>query len=788
MEQENIPEEFLCPITLTIMKEPMFMPDGQTYEKEAIKKVLEITHVSPITKAPMNFSDGKINYSLKSLIEKYIKENNFDVNIIDDKIKNLKIEKKEEKIQKIEFEQLEARYISKDINPFDDYIHVCMKPKKINTTAPICLICVVDVSGSMCQNCCQNIEKMEKMFVSRLSLIKHSLKTIVSTLRKNDMISIITFSNEAKMLKQPTVLLNKDIKNEINSVIDSMYEDGMTNIWSGIKLAIDTFESFPYNNYQKSIMVFTDGESNCDPPEGILPTLKSTLKTCNKKNFTISTFSFGNEINPDLLVDISKVGNGIYGYCPDGSMVGTIFINYMANLLSTITSTVKVTLSQNDKKKSTTIGPLYRGCYRNALFKVDKNLLSDCKIIVELPMTGQTFEVPIDLKKKVGLQEYIKEMSEIENKNKKETNDNNDEILDDESTEDEGIENIDNINVDAIIPEQSNNIKYEEILFNQLYRNKFILILNKLIYSQNLEEDKKELTEFYNNLKQLEYKSKFIKSLIIDIENPDPNHGQITKAISKEFFGTWGKCYLCSFLRFHLFEQCGNFKDQTLQYYAGYIFSVYRKIGSSIFINIPPPKQKVISNYHYSNYNQNLNMHHFMNRHGGCFNGEALVLLANGQKKCVKDLKKNDKLINNCIVQCVIEQKCNKKNFMCNINGILFTPYHPIYLNNKWHFPIDVVEKKNVYINSWFNLILKDDFNKKFEIEFYNGVKAIALGHNRNENKILEHPYFGTNAVVMDLYERDPVGFESGYIFIEESNLNKIQLDENQYCVNYYKI
>ena len=101
----------------------------------------------------------------------------------------------------------------------------------------------------------------------------------------------------------------------------------MTNMWSGIKLAIDTLESFPFNNYQKSIMVFTDGESNCDPPEGILPTLKSTLKTCNKKNFIISTFSFGNDINPDLL-DISKVGNGIYGYCLDGPMVGTIFINY----------------------------------------------------------------------------------------------------------------------------------------------------------------------------------------------------------------------------------------------------------------------------------------------------------------------------------------------------------------------------------------------------------------------------------------------------------------------------
>ena len=54
---------------------------------------------------------------------------------------------------------------------------------------------------------------------------------------------------------------------------------------------------------------------------------------------------------------------------------------------------------------------------------------------------------------------------------------------------------------------------------------------------------------------------------------------------------------------------------------------------------------------------------------------------------------------------------------MCNINGILFTPYHPININNKWHFPIDLVEKQIVFINSWFNLILKDEFMVK--MRFY---------------------------------------------------------------------
>ena len=36
----NAPPEYLCPITMSIMKEPVIMPDGQTYEREAIQKAL----------------------------------------------------------------------------------------------------------------------------------------------------------------------------------------------------------------------------------------------------------------------------------------------------------------------------------------------------------------------------------------------------------------------------------------------------------------------------------------------------------------------------------------------------------------------------------------------------------------------------------------------------------------------------------------------------------------------------------------------------------------------------
>ena len=57
------------------------------------------------------------------------------------------------------------------------------------------------------------------------------------------------------------------------------------------------------------------------------------------------------------------------------------------------------------------------------------------------------------------------------------------------------------------------------------------------------------------------------------------------KAIKPEFFKKWGLNYLLSFLRFHLTEQCGNFKDQTLKKYSNPDFEKLQKVGNKIFSN-----------------------------------------------------------------------------------------------------------------------------------------------------------------------------------------------------------
>ena len=68
---EHIPNEFLCPITLTIMQDPILMPDGQSYERNAIEAALALSPKSPITQQPMTMEDGIPNTSLLARIQEY---------------------------------------------------------------------------------------------------------------------------------------------------------------------------------------------------------------------------------------------------------------------------------------------------------------------------------------------------------------------------------------------------------------------------------------------------------------------------------------------------------------------------------------------------------------------------------------------------------------------------------------------------------------------------------------------------------------------------------------------
>jgi len=66
-----IPDEYICPITQSIMTDPVIGSDGRTYERSAITEWLKTHTTSPITRETMTAASLKPNYALKSLIERY---------------------------------------------------------------------------------------------------------------------------------------------------------------------------------------------------------------------------------------------------------------------------------------------------------------------------------------------------------------------------------------------------------------------------------------------------------------------------------------------------------------------------------------------------------------------------------------------------------------------------------------------------------------------------------------------------------------------------------------------
>jgi hypothetical protein len=78
----QIPEEFICPITLEIMYDPVLCEDGHTYERSAI--LLLRDSVSPLTRTPINRKNLIPNRALKETINTY--KNNLQNKIIENNI------------------------------------------------------------------------------------------------------------------------------------------------------------------------------------------------------------------------------------------------------------------------------------------------------------------------------------------------------------------------------------------------------------------------------------------------------------------------------------------------------------------------------------------------------------------------------------------------------------------------------------------------------------------------------------------------------------------------------
>jgi hypothetical protein len=92
----EIPHEFICPVTFEIMEDPIICSDGYTYDRNVI---LNLTNsISPITRQPIDKNNLIPNRNLKDAIERYKMSQNKKISIMS----RLEIFENEQKLKREE--------------------------------------------------------------------------------------------------------------------------------------------------------------------------------------------------------------------------------------------------------------------------------------------------------------------------------------------------------------------------------------------------------------------------------------------------------------------------------------------------------------------------------------------------------------------------------------------------------------------------------------------------------------------------------------------------------------
>jgi len=189
---------------------------------------------------------------------------------------------------------------------------------------PLNLVFVIDKSGSMADS-------------DKMSRVKDGLRTMITRLRPNDIVSIVTFDTTASVLYSARAIGNGD---GLRYAIDCIVPEGGTNIHSGLMLGYAEARKNFRSGATNRVILLTDGIANVgvtDPTRIAADSLE-----CNGRGIDLSTIGVGLDLNNDLLRTLARSGRGLYHFISDYKDINKVFINEVQSLMSSVAKNVQV--------------------------------------------------------------------------------------------------------------------------------------------------------------------------------------------------------------------------------------------------------------------------------------------------------------------------------------------------------------------------------------------------------------------------------------------------------------
>jgi len=739
-------ENFICPLTLSTFEDPVICDDGITYDKSAIDNWFSVQEsrcfddpnkrISPMTKMPISTHYIR-NIALKNAIES---DNTTRIKIK----KSLSQNNAPATIQTFDSNSsLGLKLIGTESSDINTSLYFSLDPPANGPVTSNVYIAVVDVSGSMDMPALEEGIEGDKTY-SRLDLVKFSLETLLANCNDEDYFSLVIFSSSAKIVLPPTKTDKHGKELAKRTVYDQNVQD-QTNIWAGFQEAIKVAANPICENKNVSLIVLTDGNSNSDPPKGVFQTLKMYLEQC-ENNFSIFTLGYGYDLDCTLLYDIAmKIGNGCYMFIPDCSMIGTNVTSLIAKTKSCFARNVKMEielkgtqwLCENLNGFNLDVSAYGEQLNSNtsvvSLAHIDYGQSRDFRIMVPVGFNGVG---KLKIKVQYGMHSGAGKIEKAFNVNDRVNND------------------LDKIGA-----------------FN--CRNDFIKAIFKLLELKS-KSTKAEIKKMISECKHL-FKDKCNNIYYREFDDKESQHeGQVSKAVGKDdWFVKWGKFHLLYLLSSHIRRFNSNFKDPSVQLYGGANYLKLRDLCENMFCTLKQPKPSVTaSKPHSMNGGGATIANTCCNAAGGCFTGDCLVKLSNGEMKRVCELEAGDEVMSwadkTCKIVCVVKIKClNNSATIVRLGNLKLSPYHPVFVDGKWNFPIDISAPETIACEYIYDFVVDAE-----HVINVGGFECVTWGHNF-KGDVIEHPYFGSQKVMEDLSTFS--GWKNGYVTLDLLSLSRSQ-------------
>lgn len=200
------------------------------------------------------------------------------------------------------------------------------KSLETETVAPLNLALVIDRSGSM--------DTADKM-----PYVKQSLRVFLESLKPDDIVSIVTYSDEAQVLL-PAQRVGDG--HWIQTTLDQIQLGGSTNLHAGMMLGFQEVDRNFDVRRNNRVILLTDGIANAgitDPSR-----IAADALAYNQRGICLSTIGLGLEFNDALLSQLAKQGQGGYSFVDSAQEMDRIFREHVAGLKQRVASEVSLNI------------------------------------------------------------------------------------------------------------------------------------------------------------------------------------------------------------------------------------------------------------------------------------------------------------------------------------------------------------------------------------------------------------------------------------------------------------